>query len=272
MKQGVKFALILVLLLIPVTLAAASADRLVMTRADQTTAIDELVILLDVTNSKNLEALDIPLGYSEGAILEKVEFTERAKDMEFQAAGIDNESRMVFIGLMNMGPRSKVPDFPAGTGTVARMYFKLQPGVNQLEIVPVETDWPNHFLAWYYNDESTGVTFVETLSPEVINGSFRLDGKAIPDSYGLEQNSPNPFNPVTDINYALPQAGDVKMTIYNVLGQSVRDLVNGYQEAGNYTVTWDGKDAFGKPVASGVYFYRIKAGDYEKTRKMMLLK
>ncbi len=272
MKQSVNFALILVLFLIPAMALAASADKLEMSRVDRTAAADELVVAIDVTNSRDLEALDIPLSFSDGVILEKVEFTDRVKSMEFQVATIDNDNSQVFIGLMAMGPPPKTPAFPAGSGEVARLYFKLEPGVDNLVITPIETDLPNHFLAWYYNDESTGMTLVRTIEPEVINTSLRLSDRAIPDSYGLSQNSPNPFNPDTDISYALPRAGEVKLRIFNVLGQNVRDLVNAYQEAGTYNVIWDGKDASGQPVASGVYFYQLKSGEYEKTRKMMLLK
>lgn len=271
MKRSVIYVLFLALILVPATVLAAS-DQLVMTRAEVTTATDEIVVLLNVTNSRNLEALDIPLEYSEGALLEKVEFTNRVKGLEFQAASIDNEKRQVLIGLVNMGPRSDVPDLAAGSGTVAKLYFKVSPDAKQLEIVPFEAKQPDHLLAWYYNDESTGEILVKSVQPEVVNTSFRPGDWAIPDVYGLSQNTPNPFNPVTSFSYSLPQAGDVKLTVFNILGQNVRNLVNNYQEAGTYSVVWDGKDASGKPVSSGVYFYQIKTGEYEKTRKMMLLK
>lgn len=272
MKRSVIYALFLALILVPAAVLAAAPDQLTITRADVTTASDEIVVLLNVTNSQNLEALDIPLGYSEGATLEKVEFTDRVKGLEFQAASIDNEKRQVLIGLVNMGPAMEVPDLAAGSGTVAKLYFKISPDAGQLDIVPFEAKQPDHFLAWYYNDESTGEILVKSVQPEVVNTSFRPGGQAVPDVYGLSQNTPNPFNPVTKVDYSLPQAGDVKLTVFNILGQNVLDLVNDYQEAGTYSVVWDGKDASGKPVSSGIYFYQIKTGDYEKTRKMMLLK
>jgi hypothetical protein len=93
-----------------------------------------------------------------------------------------------------------------------------------------------------------------------------------PTASALTGNYPNPFNPATQIAYELPEAGEVRLTIYNVLGQQVRALVQGRQEAGFYRVTWDGRDAAGRPVSSGIYLYRLEAGGFTETRRMLLLK
>ncbi|UCB51649.1 MAG: T9SS type A sorting domain-containing protein [Candidatus Zixiibacteriota bacterium] len=94
----------------------------------------------------------------------------------------------------------------------------------------------------------------------------------IPNTYRLFHNYPNPFNPETQIKYDLPLSGNVTLSVYNVLGQKVRALVDGMQEAGHRSVTWDGRDDAGREVASGIYFYKIKAEDYQMTMKMVLLK
>ena len=90
--------------------------------------------------------------------------------------------------------------------------------------------------------------------------------------FSLLQNYPNPFNPETVIQYALPRPSDVNIVIYNILGQEVRrwDIVG--QSAGYHRVRWDGTDALGNRVASGVYQYRLQAGDFTATRKMVLLR
>ncbi|MCB2229820.1 T9SS type A sorting domain-containing protein [bacterium] len=88
----------------------------------------------------------------------------------------------------------------------------------------------------------------------------------------LMQNYPNPCNPVTTIEYSLPNRSDVNIEIFDVLGRRVRLLVNDRKSAGAYRVTWDGTDQCGKPVSTGVYLYRIQAGDYVKSRKMLLIK
>jgi hypothetical protein len=95
---------------------------------------------------------------------------------------------------------------------------------------------------------------------------------ALPDRFTLNPNRPNPFNPSTTISYRLPEAAQVKMEIFNVLGQRVAVLVNEFQDAGSYDVVWEGKNERGEQVASGMYFYRIKAGKHEASRKMMLMK
>lgn len=93
-----------------------------------------------------------------------------------------------------------------------------------------------------------------------------------PTSFELYQNHPNPFNPETQIKYDLPVSGFVNLTIYNVLGQKVKTLVDEFQEVGRKSVIWDGRDDGGHQVASGIYFYKIKAENFDKTRKMILIK
>ncbi|MFH1891179.1 MAG: T9SS type A sorting domain-containing protein [Candidatus Zixiibacteriota bacterium] len=94
----------------------------------------------------------------------------------------------------------------------------------------------------------------------------------IPNTYTLRQNYPNPFNPSTSISYELGNSGDVRLAIYNLLGEEVKVLVNDYQSAGDYTIEWDGTDHSGRVVSSGVYFYKISAGDFTEAKKMMLMK
>ncbi len=95
---------------------------------------------------------------------------------------------------------------------------------------------------------------------------------SIPDHYYLSSNYPNPFNPKTRLAFGLPSAGDVRLTIYNVLGQKVRTLIDRPMAAGHHTVDWDGADNMGRPLSSGVYFYMLESKDFRKTRKMMLVK
>lgn len=91
-------------------------------------------------------------------------------------------------------------------------------------------------------------------------------------AFGLDQNHPNPFNPSTTIGYTLPEAANVRLVIYNVLGQEVRELVNDVQSAGRHQVRWDGRDAFGRQVATGLYISRLVAGTDIAIRKMTFSK
>ena len=90
---------------------------------------------------------------------------------------------------------------------------------------------------------------------------------AQPNDYKLMQNYPNPFNPTTTINYSIPEKGNVALEIYNSLGEKVSTLVDGFKQGGSHQVTFDGAD-----LNSGTYFYRIRAGSFVETRKMLLIK
>jgi hypothetical protein len=94
----------------------------------------------------------------------------------------------------------------------------------------------------------------------------------IPTAYKLEQNYPNPFNPATTIRYAIPDQEQVTLKVYDVAGREVATLVNDAKPAGTYEVKFDGRNASGAALSSGVYFYRIKAGAFSETRKFVLLK
>ena len=94
----------------------------------------------------------------------------------------------------------------------------------------------------------------------------------IPEGYTLRQNYPNPFNSSTTIEFALPERSSVTLTIYNVLGGEVRLLIERTLSAGTFRIEWDGRDEAGMSVSSGVYLYRLSAGGFEHSKKMVLLK
>jgi hypothetical protein len=94
----------------------------------------------------------------------------------------------------------------------------------------------------------------------------------LPSSYVLHQNHPNPFNPGTVIRFEVPEEAEVRLTIYNMLGQEVQTLLSRRVDAGRYTVTWDGLDARGRAVGAGVYVYRLETRRFVTARKMVLLK
>ncbi|KPL15143.1 MAG: hypothetical protein AMS26_08425 [Bacteroides sp. SM23_62] len=94
----------------------------------------------------------------------------------------------------------------------------------------------------------------------------------LPASFKLEQNYPNPFNPETVIEYQLPHASDVEISIFNLQGQRLMTLVRAYQAAGTYNIIWNGMDESGRAVASGVYLYQLKADDFIAMKKLMLLR
>jgi flagellar hook assembly protein FlgD len=98
--------------------------------------------------------------------------------------------------------------------------------------------------------------------------------QVVPTACVLSQNYPNPFNSETVIRFALPEAGEVELAIFNLAGQQVAMLVNEVCPAGTYTVRWDGRDDDGRELASGVYLYRLRRGDGRQmeTRKLVLVR
>jgi hypothetical protein len=98
------------------------------------------------------------------------------------------------------------------------------------------------------------------------------EGETRPSDFVLFQNYPNPFNPRTNIEFVLPKSGQVKIEIFNILGQRVRTLVDEHLRPGRKLVDWDGKDDRGKEVSSGIYLYRIATEEFSEAKKMLLLK
>ena len=142
------------------------------------------------------------------------------------------------------------------------LYFHDNDGAGwegNLGLSPNSTDhqWqsPSEWTFTWVGD-TTHVTAVE-----------EADNTLVITSYSLSQNYPNPFNPTTTIHYSVAKAGQVKVELYNMLGQKLKTLVNTNKPAGRYTIDFDGKD-----LTSGIYFYRIKAGSFTKTKKMVLMK
>jgi len=100
-----------------------------------------------------------------------------------------------------------------------------------------------------------------------------MDTAKVPDRYVLYQNGTNPFRDITTIRYDVASAGNVSITVYNVLGQRVKTLVDRYHIVGSgYTALWDGSDMHENAVSSGVYFYRLEGNKFSKTKKMLLIR
>ncbi|MEJ2536372.1 MAG: T9SS type A sorting domain-containing protein, partial [Calditrichia bacterium] len=135
---------------------------------------------------------------------------------------------------------------------------------------PLQLD-ANDFFGATADDEMYFDDYYVRADTTVITG-IGDGGVQVPKEFALYQNYPNPFNPTTTIRYDVKQSTEVKLVIYNMLGQEVRTLVNNRQDAGYKTVVWDGLNNRGSRVASGIYIYRLQAGDFVQARKMILMK
>ena len=101
---------------------------------------------------------------------------------------------------------------------------------------------------------------------------IRNNLNVMPSNYFLSQNFPNPFNPITTLKYELPEDSFVDVTVYDLLGNVVKNLINGDQSSGYKSIQWNATNNQGEPVSAGVYLYKIQAGDFVDTKKMILLK
>jgi hypothetical protein len=154
------------------------------------------------------------------------------------------------------GHNSLEAHFGLGDAAIIDTLIFHWPSGNNFMFVNVNA---NEFYLAREGEDLTRVTSIDPGSPSAVQ-EFRL-----------YENYPNPFNPSTTIEYALPNAGQVILKVYNVLGQEVRTLVNVYQTAGLHSVRWNGKHNSGQTVVSGIYIYRIEAGNVVQSRKMVLL-
>jgi hypothetical protein len=274
---------ILLCVLVPVVVGAADLGKRDIFKLGEATKIsdNEVMVPISVTHDEGIVAMDIPLEWTAGVTLTEVSFAETRVDyFDIKIANIDEENNRVLIGLISMvfGPKDELP---AGEGVIANLKFRVDnPDITDFEVTPFTTTNPGHSLSLVYNDLSSGKPRVAHVNPEVTGNPIDLVGAKsnpeaeppLPTHYNLAQNFPNPFNPSTTVAYSLKDAGRVTINIFNVLGQNVKTLVDEYQAAGEYTAIWDGHDDDGNSVGTGVYFYRIKAGDFSDIKKMVLMK
>jgi flagellar hook assembly protein FlgD len=139
----------------------------------------------------------------------------------------------------------------------------------------IGTSWTDpEYDGWNVHYKITALDYVGNESDPASSGTATaVTEPVIPKTYAVYQNVPNPFNPTTVIHYDVPAGqGKVTIRIFDVGGRLVRTLLDDPQSAGQKIVTWNGRDDGGQSVASGVYFYRMTAPGYERTRKMVLLR
>jgi hypothetical protein len=290
MRLGKCLAITAVLLLPALAIAAvgpASNDALTigepMIAASANPGTSSMITVpLTMSNLNVLAAVDMPLKFGtpgDGIELREVRFDSRIDDFDVKIATIDNEAKTVLIGLVPMAFNPGKDRMAAGKGPIADLVFEVtDPTLTSFQIDTYTTERPRHQLMWVYSEVAEdGSRSVHAAYPEF--KAMTIDVSAagsnpsqVPTSYALNQNYPNPFNPSTEISFALSQAGHVRLSVYNVLGQQVRTLIDQDMEAGNKSITWDGRSDNGSPAASGIYFYRIQANDFVDTRKMTLLK
>ena len=137
--------------------------------------------------------------------------------------------------------------------------------------LPIRIDL-NHIQSKDNVPVNISYNFVGENNENLSSGYETLDIKPVPKEFALHNNYPNPFNPVTTINYDLPKDAKVLLIIYDLMGREVARLNDSFMSAGYHSVQWNARNQYGTQVSAGVYFYHIQAGEFIKTQKMILLK
>lgn len=267
MTKRLQLTLVVMFVLLAPTLIFAGANKFGMAAA-KVTANNTVVVPLEISNSVELAALDIPLRYSEGVTLKEVTFEGTRVDyFDFKVANINKEDRTVVIGLLPQFTPEHKPELAVGEGAIANLVFEVNDeSAKEITLEAIELSNPSHTLTFVHHGDEGEILLT---SPEFTGTSVSLSNTAgdLPDSYTLMQNYPNPFNPSTQISFSLPEAAQVNLSVYNVLGQKVMDLVDGHMEAGTHNFEFDGSS-----LSSGMYFYRITTDNFSETKKMVMLK
>ncbi len=168
---------------------------------------------------------------------------------------------VTIIGNFDVERRSVVPNFPHGGVWYDYFFSDSLTVVNPNEAISLK---PGEFHL--YTDKDIG------FPDDTLITSVQESPDAQPARFALRQNYPNPFNPATTISFEVARLSDVKLVIYNVLGQRIRTLVNEEMAAGSYSMRWDGKNELGIDISSGLYIVRMEAGNFVQALKLVKLK
>lgn len=234
-----------------------------------------------ITSLKLLNAVGVPVGKIEPNESVMLDFS--ASDWDF----IEKEEYYEWI-------------YQSIKSDSTHLYYKLYNSDDwkELEIVEILEDTSTYGIGCYYSADLSGIATFDsagidlklefqdmsgnsiqwTLEPAFAVGNFGINtmvesiDSEIPLTFALYPNYPNPFNPSTNICFDLPHTEKVSIKIYDILGREVRTLVNKTFKTGKYKLNWDGKNKYSQHAASGVYIYRIEAGKYKKSRKMVLIR
>ena len=183
---------------------------------------------------------------------------------------ISNTGDAVLIGTLQVSAPYYI--IPMDSDPVTMMNYLVSPNSNLEITIGFIPDAPGTFNSEMIITSDDADNTVLTIPLLGTATTVANNDQIAPVVTALKGNYPNPFNPTTTISYSVKTAGPVQLDIYNILGQKVKTLVNDNVPAGNHSVTWNGKDANNRNVASGIYFYRMKAGKYTSTKKMIMMK
>lgn len=251
--------------------------------------VNRFSVPIYASNTQAVRAIALPLHFEDGQTTldsatfagGRAEFADLKLFLKLSTPG----DFLVLLGFV------LAPELPPGEGIIGRLYFSTHGVLPQFAdtLVIDSTSVPNstgdprmpQTLSVSYVIISGGNPLI--LNPAFKKGAVILRNRQVPTAvgdgdanrplrFGLNQNYPNPFNPQTAIAFSLPERLNVKLEVFDMLGRSVATLAEGPMTAGSHTLIWNGRDRAGRTVSSGVYLYRLTAGSYAETKKMLFLK
>lgn len=162
--------------------------------------------------------------------------------------------------------RNKISGFTPTLADLLAIVDKIQTEYD--DIINIES----HTVYYYKISAIDNVGNESGFSNQVTVTTLSVIDNSLPTEYALNQNTPNPFNPITEIEFSIPINTEVNIVIYDLVGKEVITLVKEYKQVGKYTINWDGRNNAGQLVSGGIYFYKLLTRDFTQTNKMILLK
>jgi hypothetical protein len=234
-------------------------------------------VKLYLENERGMAGASVPLSFASvgsDIVCERVDFSgSRVAHFKGLYPQIDNQNKRVLIGMIRALDEDISDVLAPGEGLIATLHFSSTGAACAPDLKM--TAWPlsaGELNFDMVDEKGSSICRMKGETPiPFINGTSEpVEAQTAP--FEVKGNFPNPFNPETVIKFNLPQASPVTLKVYNILGQVVNTLVDEPLDAGSHSVRWDGKNAQGRDVASGVYFYRVTAGGFESIEKMTLLR
>ncbi len=199
----------------------------------------------------------LPTEEEEGAV--RLEPLPDGQSYGFLVGFVSPENgRVIYLSHSHPNRDTTVADYPNGN-QLDLSWEQARHVDGSWKALPASHNWVHQLTFWVKAKEIGGVGVEENLAE-------------LPTNYDLSQNYPNPFNPTTTISFSLPEPSEVTLSVYDVTGRLVKNVVDKGYEAGIHNVVWDATDNYGQKVATGVYYYRLQANDHVFTKKMMLMK
>ena len=248
---------------LPAGLSFDSATRTISGTPDAVDSqVTAIVIYTVIDSAGDADALTFTITVNKGLVLDGGSLFDLFGGKIVPTASHD----LAAIGEFVVGQRVAGIVLPEASGGTAPLTYTLSPAL------PAGLSFDSATRTISGTPSAEGETVYTYTVTDANGASASLAFQTLPTAFSLADNFPNPFNPATTIQYALPYAADVQLTVYNVLGQPVRTLLAEHQNAGRYVVEWNATDDSGHSLSAGIYFYRLQAGEFHEVKKMLLLK